>query len=472
MSGAEIPLVNTGENSPKRRAKRPRGRPETSPELLAVEYVSACVRGLLRLVLVLVVVVAAAGGPLARAGVVRPKPMRLAPAGQVVLGSSFRAIRTGVGSTFASGDYLISTQGSCAYTCGEAPIVINDRLGTTARLDPRCDMDAFEQPWVVMSCPAGDVDQAGTGVPPDVEIYSLADGTRQIVTPNPLSCPPAPSGSADCGAAAVGSDWIEWVWGGYHDPTTFHFQNLQTGEFRDDPTNATTFPDLNSPSLAQTTCPGVRLIRREDPDGPAANPWGELTYEGQFALATTEVGRVFLERCGTHMRRLLPHGWSECCLASDLGSNATVIVWQSARNRLSGLFLPSLQKFTMPLPSAVVASEAQYETGFELALTSGALYMNEDGGALWRTASPAALPRNVSGPRVTHSRSTLTCVRGSWLNAAKFSFEWRVNGRKEKATKARLVLGKSPERRGVSCSVIASNPTGTATASSAPLYLR
>jgi hypothetical protein len=375
------------------------------------------------------------------------------------LRSSFRKIRPDVAQTFASGDYVVSTHFSAA---GEAKygIVFNDRLGTTVRLDPRCLVEALGPPWVVMTCPPHD----------DQELYSLVDGTRQTVTPNPLSCPPAPD-QADCGAEAVGSDWIEWYWGAYHYPTTFHFQNIQTGEFRGDPTNATTFPDLNSPSLAETTCPGVRLIRR-DPDGAYANPWGGLTYEGQFALATTDAGRVFLERCGTHMRRLLPNGWSECCTGSDLASNATVIVWQSALSRLSGLFLPSLQKFTMPLPSAVVAWEEREAGTLLFALNSDALYVTEYGGALWRTASPAALPRNVSGPRVTHSGTTLTCVRGSWLNAAKFSFGWWVNGRKAKATKSRLVLARSPARRSVNCSVIASNPTGSTTASSALQYLR
>lgn len=411
--------------------------------------------------LVLVVFVEAAGGQLARAGVIGAKPMRIGPAGQVVLRSSFRKIRTDVGATFASGDYLVSTHAGAGDEARYG-IVVNDRLGTTVRLDPRCDVEALGPPWVVMTCPPHG----------DQELYSLVDGTRRTVTPNPSWCPPTPSGSG-CGAAAVGSYWIEWYLSSYHYPTTFHFQNLQTGEFRDDPTNATTFPDLNSPSLAQTTCPGVRLIRRNT-EGRYDNPWGGLTYEGQFALAMTNglPGRVFLERCGTRMRRLLPNGWSECCTGSVIASNASVIVWQSAVNRLSGLFLPSLQKFTIPLPSAMVAWQVREGGTLAPALTSDMLYVTEGGGALLRTASPAALPRNVSGPRVTHSRSALTCARGSWLNAARFSYEWRVNGRKENTRKSRLVLAKSPTRRSVNCSVIASNPTGSTTASSAPLYLR
>jgi hypothetical protein len=147
-------------------------------------------------------------------------------------------------------------------------------------------------------------------------------------------------------------------------------------------------------------------------------------------------------------------------------------VWQAAPGRLTGLFLPSLQTFMIPLPSAVVASQAGYGPGFALALTSGALYMHEFGGTLWQTASPTALPLNMSGPRVTHSGSTLTCVHGSWRNARRFSYAWRVNGTLEKDAKSRLVLGKGRKRRRVSCSVTASDATGTTTASSAELHVR
>ena len=43
-------------------------------------------------------------------------------------------------------------------------------------------------------------------------------------------------------------------------PTEVYFQNIRTGELRGDPTNATTFADLNSPALAHRTCPGVQLM--------------------------------------------------------------------------------------------------------------------------------------------------------------------------------------------------------------------
>jgi hypothetical protein len=375
------------------------------------------------------------------------------------MGGSFRLISRGVAEIFGSGDDLVAG--------GRAPVVINDALGTTAALalDRGCAVVALVPPWVVMSCGQTAVPY----VPSYFEFYSLADGTHQTVTPSPGL--PCFQGQVVCSVDAVGSYWIEWSAGFYHIPTKLYFQNIQTGELRNNPTSATTFPDLNSPSVADRTCPGVRVIHNSPiSSAMAANPWGSLTYDGQFALATVyglfggALGdQVVLERCGTHMRRLIGGD------GNLMGWNASVIVWLPAVNRLSGLFLPSLQEFTMPLPSAVVASVEAGGVG--LALTSDALYMN-GGGRLWRTASPAALPRNVSGPRVTHSGTTLTCVRGSWRNAASFSYEWRVNGRKEKATTSRLALGKSPTGRSVNCSVIASNPTGTTTASSAPLHLR
>jgi hypothetical protein len=379
------------------------------------------------------------------------------------LRSSFQPIRAGVGKVFASGDYLLSTISS-----GLAPIVINDLLGTTTALDPSCYTDALGPPWVLMGCPESS-DSSG---PYDLELYSLADGARQTVTLSPgmpyCSSPPLDS-EVSCSAEAVGADWIEWVGSSYHHaPTEVYFQNIQTGELRRDPTNATTFTDLNSPALAHTTCPGVRVMPNSSYgvyDGGTA--WGSLTPYGQFALAVADNG-AFLERCGTHMRRLLTSGST----SDSLDSSAGAIVWQAAPGRLTGLFFPSLQTFTIPLPSAVVASQAGYGPGFALALTSGALYMHEYGGTLWRTASPSALPGNRSRPTLTRLGSTVTCRRGSWLNADRFSYVWRVNRTTEKDAEPTLALGKGSKRRSVSCGVTASNAMGTTTASSAQLHVR
>ena len=108
-----------------------------------------------------------------------------------------------------------------------------------------------------------------------------------------------------------------------------------------------------------------------------------------------------------------------------------------------------------------------------LELSSGALYV-EDGwnGTIWRAASPTALPLNARRPSLTRSGSTLTCRRGRWRNAGRFSYAWRVNGIAHKGANRTLTVGKASERRSVSCSVTASNAAGTTTASSAQLRVR
>jgi len=397
----------------------------------------------------------------------------VAPASQVVLGSSFRPIRAGVTRALASGDYLLSTiQSVSFFPLSTAPMLINDRTGTTTALDPRCDGDGLGAPWVVLSCPQAPNPYA----PYDLELYSLAHGTRQTVTPSPgvpqqCSSPPPDPNDECANLDGVGAYWIRWVGTCYHCADTHYFQNIQTGELRDDPTNATTFADLNSPALAHKTCPGVRLMRQFE---GYSSPWGALTVYGQFALAMGTVnqfyGAAFLERCGTHMPRLLASGTAAGSF-SPVASNSRAIVWQMAPSRLNGLLLPSLQTFMIPLPSAIVT--AQGVAG--IALTPGALYVLEWGGSqtLWRTASPAALPLNTSRPTLTSSGSTLTCRPGRWRNTVRFSYAWQVNGQAKKGvSKPRLAVSKALKRRSVSCSATASNAAGTTTASSSQLHVR
>lgn len=133
------------------------------------------------------------------------------------------------------------------------------------------------------------------------------------------------------------------------------------------------------------------------------------------------------------------------------------------------------QTFTIPLPSEIVKSTGPSEglPVSELALTSDALYVRDGGaGTTWQTASPTALPRNTSRPELTRSGDALTCRRGSWRTASRFSYVWRVDGTAQKDAGPRLSVGKARKRRSVSCSVTASNPAGTTTATSAQPHVR
>ncbi len=216
-----------------------------------------------RLVLVVVAFVCCAVWAAPAAATRSYRSAGVAPASQVVFGSSFRPIRAGVSGAVASGDYLLSTiQSVSFFPPSTAPMLINDRAGTTTVLDPRCGGHGLGAPWVVLSCPQASNPYA----PYDFELYSLADGSRQMVTPSPglpqqCSSPP-PDPNDECAELdGVGAYWISWLGTCYHCADTSYFQNIQTGELRDDPTNATTFADLNSPALAHKTCPGVRLMR-------------------------------------------------------------------------------------------------------------------------------------------------------------------------------------------------------------------
>jgi hypothetical protein len=271
-------------------------------------------------------------------------------------------------------------------------VLTNARLGTRTALDPQCHVDALGSPWVLLGCPAA----SNSSGQYEIELYSVVDGTHQTVTPSPgvplchspanvyaeIKCASEPDG--------VGAHWIRWDATCYNSGDTYLFQDIKTGEVRDDPTNATTFADLNSPALARSTCPGVRLIRNANPDGGLG--WGSLTPYGEFVLATGD-GSAFLERCGTRMRQRLVHGFFPV-----LASNSRAVVWQAQPRRLSGLFLPSFQTFTVPLPSAI----AKQGMVLALMLSSRALYV-KDGyyGRFWRTAGPAAVPLDASRPSVT-----------------------------------------------------------------------
>jgi hypothetical protein len=406
----------------------------------------------------LVVLVAIAGGSLARADVVRHESRRLAPAKQVVLRRPFQRI-TGITGILAGGDYTLfsSKQGSV----NTGWVVTDTRLGSRTALPPQCHIDALGPPWLVIGCPTA----SDPGGPVDVELYSLVDGTERTITPSAgipecqspadyyaeVECADEPDG--------VGADWISWDATCYNCGDTFFFQNLQTGVVRKDPTNATTFVDLNAPALARRTCPGVRLIRDFSEPGVS---WNSLTPYGQWALVTGHANGAFLERCGRPRPRLvLGHPF----LASN--SNPGAIVWQAHGSALSGLFLPSLQRFTVVLPSAI----AKHGTALALVSSSGGIYVQDGSfyGRFWRTASPAALPRNTRQPSATLSGSTLTCRRGSWRNADRFSYAWRVNGITRKGDDRTLAAGQFGLPLSATCSVTASNADGTTTASSAQL---
>ncbi len=208
----------------------------------------------------------------------------------------------------------------------------------TAGLEP------LDLPWITFTC-------APATQPPAWELYSPATGGWHSVSPSPgVLC----SGGCSTSLLAAGRSWLAFQQascpnGDYHSCNARNlFQNIQTGEVRPDPSNATTVVDLNSPNLSRMVC------------RPLSAPGGvSPTFYGSSALSavtdsTFNTG-VYLERCGTRLHRLVspvtPDG------AGFTGANAREVVWMAHPGPfLTGLTIPGLRRFTIRLPERLLGS--------------------------------------------------------------------------------------------------------------------
>jgi hypothetical protein len=212
-------------------------------------------------------------------------------------------------------------------------------------LSPGCGTSGqsrIDGPWLV-------VESCGPQSHPVTDLYSLATGRWRAVSASP-SLNPCSSCDAEITPVDAGRHWV-----GYFVltcPNTLHgcrarytrFQNLDTGAVVNDPTGGRTIADLNSPRLARRVCSPLRV------------PWaGALTFDGKFAVArgTTKDGtpEIWLERCGSSRRLVL---LKQPDTVPTWGSNGSAVVWGSRLSALGGVFLPSLSRFTVPLPKAAI----------------------------------------------------------------------------------------------------------------------
>jgi hypothetical protein len=85
---------------------------------------------------------------------------------------------------------------------------------------------------------------------------------------------------------------------------------------------------------------------------------------------------------------------------------------------------------------------------------------------------PAPSPRNLAAPRLTRSRTTISCSPGRWSGAvSRYIYRWLVGGHvKTGASASRLRLTRALRGRVLKCAVTATGPSGrSATAISAGL---
>jgi hypothetical protein len=259
--------------------------------------------------------------------------------------------------------------------------LIDETTGTQTQVSyPGCSPVALGDPGLLFG---GCAPNYGT-----TELYALPNGVWQTLNVGGIGWSPV----------AIGADWIELQESCEelsHCTNSYEFLSLQTGQSARDPTNAGTYADLNSPTLAQTVCKPLRVPKVAGDEGSviyAAEP-GSLTFYGKFAISAGGYGAPrFLERCGSRLHRqigALVGGFPA------LGANSRLVVWQSGPRQLRGLFLPRLRRFVIPLPAKINTLDINGGTGFPgaIAASSRHLYLlNSSENAAYRRYWIAPLP--------------------------------------------------------------------------------
>jgi hypothetical protein len=279
-------------------------------------------------------------------------------------------------------------------------VVIDSDTGRRSNVSaPGCPPSSIGSPWPLFACGTGD------GPASSMELYVFATKAWRTVTLAPAVQDASDNcilvGPGSCGEIdGVGADWIEFDETTYHGSQDRVFQNIATGEVRDDPTTATTTADLNSPSLAQPLCSPLTTPHGTEYAGDEF--YGSLQFYGMFAIANAEDNgeqTAYLEHCGTKLHRLLTDA-NDTYRSSlpPMSADAHAVIWQSRADSLTGLFLPGMQRFTVKLPAAAVGvpsicSQSGYNFCFDpIALTSRRLYLVGQGssqGTLWEATSPS-----------------------------------------------------------------------------------
>jgi hypothetical protein len=252
---------------------------------------------------------------------------------------------------------------------------------------PGCEPpQVFGGPWLTLDCGSGTPDAR-------FELYRIATGATQTVRSIDPSFGPPGCGVECFIPSGVGADWIAVRFGSCDDhcfPVS-EFQNLQTGAGLQDPSNVTTTVNLDSPALSEKVCRPVKVPFAANFANPAS--WGSVTFDRRIAIVSGP-GGVYLERCGSKLHEFLTYttGFTECPEAGCPPPwNSHLIVWESAPGRLSGIFLPSLQRFTIHVPARVDPAAASVHVvqsdQYTLVLGSRALYLQAPGG-VWMTPVP------------------------------------------------------------------------------------
>jgi hypothetical protein len=244
-------------------------------------------------------------------------------------------------------------------------------------------VDAIGGSSIAFSC--------GSGADVSYELYDMNSGQfRPLTVPSPIAGGCAPYTSACASLDAVGSYWAEFVGGcptEHCGPSDVVFENFLTSATPADPSSRTVVPDLDARTLSRKLCKPVTVPTRTLPNSPPG--FGSVVSDGRFQIATGD-GGSYLEECGARLHRFLTF--------SAPASSPHAIVWESKPSHLTGVFLPSLKRFTIAVPANVdpsaPASKFDRQDVYSLALTTHTLYVGVGLGVLttWTMPIPSAPP--------------------------------------------------------------------------------
>lgn len=188
---------------------------------------------------------------------------------------------------------------------------------------------------------------------------------------------------------AAGTNWLEYeqdtCMDGEHCSADDVFQNIHTGELTQDPSGGSAAIDLNYLDLTRAVCRPLSVPTAAQPYGPTGP--GLLSFYGSFALSTgtynNAITKVYLERCGTHLHRLVTTASSPFPEDAVLpGANSHEVVWIARpRPLLSALTIPGLRSFTIRFPRRLITTACSSQpvdyrncVG-QIALTNHRLYL-------------------------------------------------------------------------------------------------
>jgi hypothetical protein len=278
--------------------------------------------------------------------------------------------RVGSGGFFmADGHFVFLLQAGMS-----SGVLIDEHSRQTRRVARAgCSPDSMGGPWLLFRC--GD-----TGV----ALYGLSTHrwtTLAIARAARLACAPTVCSLQ----TAIGSTWIQLSGqqcnsglshpGPSCNPPVTMFQNIQTGQVERDPAKpgGRIIADLNSRKLGRRLCSPLRVPAFFDSSSQTSGA-GTISVLGRFAIATTTPDvfygspptESFLERCGSTLHeRIAPD--TKAFIVTP-AANHQLVLWQKTTASLTGIFLPSLRRFSIALPTAlngflsplVVASQLLY----------------------------------------------------------------------------------------------------------------